>query len=60
MVEKKDTFINDEKLNSMITFLKLTKDGEFTEVPPVVVEFSRATQLRIQNDVEDSFGYYYS
>ena len=56
-VEKKQS---NREIEPLIRFLKRTKDGEFTEIPPVSVTFARVSEAREPDYEDEAYSYSYT
>lgn len=50
----------NREIEPLITFLKRTKDGEFTEVPPVSIKFNRISEEREPIYEDEAYSYSYT
>ena len=48
------------ELNATIKFLKETKEGKFTEIPPITVTLARIIEKREPDYQEENYHYSYS
>lgn len=56
-IEKKQPNREPEPL---ITFLKRTKDGEFTKLPPATITVARISEAREPNYEDEAYSYSYT